>query len=687
MACYHLSVKFISRGQGRSSIGAAAYRSGEKLYNDHDGLTHDYTRKSGITHTEILLPENAPQEYFDRQTLWNAVEKAEKRNDSRTAREIEIALPLEFTKEQNIELVQEFVKSTLLPQGMCVDVAFHSGRHSHRKDMHHIEAESDAMITPDNPHAHILLTTRPVDTDGFLPKKNRAWENKKNVVVWREQWANAQNKAFERMGLDVRVDHRSHKDRGLEDKPTIHEGVVVRQMERRGIRTEIGDTNRQIRQENKNRAILIQELQKEQARSRELATTEKRFNELKKEIQESKKSVMLQLEALEALGKQKREPVQRQEPKLKPEQETMRGNLNKFESPTSLRPAQKAQSKAEKPKLTERATPVVEKQSPIPSPIPSATLNRAIKAVMDKDRQKHEPVQRQEPISRQKPRQAVKLNNIKIPESTTILKPQQETQPRAEQSKLITAEKQPPTPSPVSSVTLNEAIKAVMDKTEQRRVDTMQTQITDKELDYITLKYKDLEAARHDLATYDVRIEFLKNQDRQLPITRLVEKVDIRGQIKEAERAKSQLERTLYKNYKIAPSELSQEIKKSQETLKAVHGKDSSQRFDLEKLQNQRAPQPLRQESTSPHRQEREVQRHEPKPAQEVKKEPVHDAPARTERPTVLRPEREIQLRPENEKPDSEPLLRPEKPIELRSERKTLYRSEPEQGRSRSNKK
>ena len=137
---YILIIKIISRGKGKSAVAAAAYRSGESLTNEYDGITHDYTRKGGIVHTEILLPDNAPKEYADRSVLWNAVEKAERAKNAQLAREIEIALPHELTREQGISLVREYVKEQFVSAGMCADFAIHD--------------KNDG-----NPHAHIMLTT------------------------------------------------------------------------------------------------------------------------------------------------------------------------------------------------------------------------------------------------------------------------------------------------------------------------------------------------------------------------------------------------------------------------------------------------------------------------------------------------------------------------------------------------
>ena len=154
MAIYHCSIKIISRGKGKSAVAAAAYRSGEALTNEYDGITHDYTRKGGIVHTEILLPDNAPAAYADRSVLWNAVEKAEKAKNAQLAREIEIALPHELTREQGISLVREYVKEQFVNAGMCADICLHD--------------KNDG-----NPHAHIMLTMRPIEQDGLWGAKQK----------------------------------------------------------------------------------------------------------------------------------------------------------------------------------------------------------------------------------------------------------------------------------------------------------------------------------------------------------------------------------------------------------------------------------------------------------------------------------------------------------------------------------
>ena len=152
MAIYHLEAKVVSRGAGRSACAAAAYMSCSRIYNSYDGVQHDYTRKRGLVAQQIFLPPNAPPAWSDRETLWNAVEAAEKTKDSRLAREFVIALPVELDKEKWFRLLSGFIQTQFVSQGMCADMAIHN------TDGH-------------NPHAHILLTVRPLNPDGTWQAK------------------------------------------------------------------------------------------------------------------------------------------------------------------------------------------------------------------------------------------------------------------------------------------------------------------------------------------------------------------------------------------------------------------------------------------------------------------------------------------------------------------------------------
>lgn len=287
MAIYHCSIKIISRGKGKSAVAAAAYRAGEQITNEHDGVTHDYTRKGGIVHTEILLPDHAPAEYADRNLLWNAVEKIEKAKNAQLAREIEIALPQELTREQGFSLVREYVKHNFVSAGMCADFAIHDKQDG-------------------NPHAHIMLTMRPFDERGawgakqkkeyildkdgnkiYDPKKRQYkcksipatdWNEQTKAEEWRAAWAEICNQYLEQNGHAERIDHRSYERQGIDQIPTVHLGVAAFQMEKRGIRTERGNLNREIEISNqklrqlKSRISKLQNWVKEEAANTEPPT-------------------------------------------------------------------------------------------------------------------------------------------------------------------------------------------------------------------------------------------------------------------------------------------------------------------------------------------------------------------------------------------------------------------------------
>lgn len=254
MAIYHCSIKIVSRGKGKSVVAVAAYRAGETITNEYDGITHDYTRKGGVVHTEILLPEHAPREYADRSILWNAVEKIEKAKNSQLAREIELALPVELSSEQNISLARDYVQRNFVSAGMCADICIHD--------------KNDG-----NPHAHILLTMRPIEQSGKWGAKAKKeyilddngekislksgefktikinttdWNEQTKAEEWRAAWAESVNKFLEENNHAERVDHRSFDRQGIEFIPTVHMGVAATQMEQRGIVTERGNQNREI---------------------------------------------------------------------------------------------------------------------------------------------------------------------------------------------------------------------------------------------------------------------------------------------------------------------------------------------------------------------------------------------------------------------------------------------------------
>lgn len=274
-----------------------------RIYNDYDGVQHDYTRKQGLVWQQVFLPDMAPAEWTDREILWNAVEEAEKTKDSRLAREFVVALPVKLSRDEWITLLTNFIQTNFVADGMCADVCIHD------TDGH-------------NPHAHIMLTVRPLTKDGkwqhktekeylcirdgeergftaaeFKSAQSQGWEkqyqykaskkklymspsqaevqgyeriskypkstkygrqnpiserwnSEDQLVLWRTAWADMTNRFLERAGVQERVDHRSHADRGLDEQPTIHEGVAARALEQKGIISDRCELNRQIRADN-----------------------------------------------------------------------------------------------------------------------------------------------------------------------------------------------------------------------------------------------------------------------------------------------------------------------------------------------------------------------------------------------------------------------------------------------------
>ncbi len=284
MDFFHSHTKIVSRNKGRSAVAASAYISGTRMENTWDGTTHDYTRKRHVIHTEVMLPAHAPPEYADRSILWNSVEWHETKRNAQLARSIEIALPAELTHEQNIALMRKYVQENFVDKGMCADVAFHD--------------KGDG-----NPHMHILLTMRPLTTDGKWGEKSRLeyildesgdriparqkgrwktrkvsivdWDDRRNVDIWRNAAANAINDVLREAGFTQGfVDPRSYDEQGVQRIPTIHEGPDARAMEKRGIPTEVGEKNRDIRQQNK----LIDQLEARLTRLNAWAQFEKRMD-------------------------------------------------------------------------------------------------------------------------------------------------------------------------------------------------------------------------------------------------------------------------------------------------------------------------------------------------------------------------------------------------------------------------
>jgi Ti-type conjugative transfer relaxase TraA len=213
MAIYHFTAKVISRSKGRSAVAAAAYRSASHLHDYRQDLTFDYAAKPDVIHSEILAPREAPEWVRDRELLWNAVEAGEKRRDSQVAREVEFALPGELTQSQAIALAREFVEREFVARGMVADLNVHWDK--------------------GNPHAHVMVTMRELTPDGFGLKATE-WNRRELLAEWRQHWADLENKHLLRAGLDIRIDHRSYRDQGIELEPTSHLGRAVDEMRARG---------------------------------------------------------------------------------------------------------------------------------------------------------------------------------------------------------------------------------------------------------------------------------------------------------------------------------------------------------------------------------------------------------------------------------------------------------------------
>ena len=263
MALFHLNVKQIKRSQGQSAVASAAYRAGEKLYSEYYGEVSDYTNKGGVICSEILLPDHAPREYADRQTLWNAVEKAERGKKAQLAYSFDIALQNEFSMDENIALARHFLLEHFVSRGMVVDFAIH------------VPDTEPGGIS--NPHFHVMSPIRPIDPNGkwgckqhrvyeldedgnrlldengnyiFNAVPTTDWGSPETLEYWREQWAAMCNAKFEEKGIGERIDHRSYERQGIDLLPTVHEGPAVRQMEAKGIRTDKGEFNRWIKATN-----------------------------------------------------------------------------------------------------------------------------------------------------------------------------------------------------------------------------------------------------------------------------------------------------------------------------------------------------------------------------------------------------------------------------------------------------
>ena len=296
LAIFHCSIKNISRSSGRSATSSAAYRSGTKVFDNELGKCFDYSRKKGIAFSEILLCENAPAEFSDREKLWNSVQAIEKQSNARLCREVEIALPVELLRDEQIRLAREYIQHNFTSKGMCADWALHD--------------KEDG-----NPHIHILLTVRPIQANGKWGAKRKDryalddngnkipiidpltnkqkigaggrkmwerisvpttdWNDQCKVEEWRESWANLCNKYLQGK---AKVDHRSYARQGKKQLPTMHEGYVARKIAKSGKHSNIISYNQQVRQHN---AL-------EQANEQDIQTAENELKQLENELEKIK---------------------------------------------------------------------------------------------------------------------------------------------------------------------------------------------------------------------------------------------------------------------------------------------------------------------------------------------------------------------------------------------------------------
>ena len=239
MAIYHFSVKVISRASGRSAVAAAAYRSASRLHDERLDRDHDFSNKSGVVHSEVMLPDNAPEHLSDREKLWNEIEAFEKRKDAQLSREVEFAIPREMTQPQGIELARDFVRDEFVDRGMIADLNVHW------------DIGADGMAKP---HAHVMLAMREVGEDGFGPKV-RDWNRTELVEQWRERWADHVNARLAELDIDARIDHRSLEAQGIELEPQDKIGPAAQRMGERGLKSERIDDHREVARRNGDRII------------------------------------------------------------------------------------------------------------------------------------------------------------------------------------------------------------------------------------------------------------------------------------------------------------------------------------------------------------------------------------------------------------------------------------------------
>jgi Ti-type conjugative transfer relaxase TraA len=297
MAIYHFSAKVMSRANGSSAVASAAYRSASELHDDRLGRDHDFSNKAGVIHSEVMLPEGAPERLNDRATLWNEVEAGEKRKDAQLAREVEFSIPREMNEKQGVALARDFVKRQFVDRGMVADLNVHWDK---AKDG-----------TP-KPHAHVMLAMRDVGPEGF-GQKNRDWNSTELLKDWREAWSAHVNKRMAELGLEGRIDHRTLDAQGIELEPQHKIGPAASRRPEQGLEAERIEDHTRIARENgekiiANPNVALDAITRQQATftTRDLATFAFRHSDGKEQFDQVMGAVRASPE-LVALGKDGRD--------------------------------------------------------------------------------------------------------------------------------------------------------------------------------------------------------------------------------------------------------------------------------------------------------------------------------------------------------------------------------------------
>ncbi|AFY71970.1 MobA/MobL protein (plasmid) [Thalassoporum mexicanum PCC 7367] len=289
MAIYHFEFKRMSRGKGRNAVACAAYRAGTFIQDSNTGINHDYSRKSGVYGSDILAPDYAPDWAHETKSLWNQVEKSETRSNALVATENLVALPIELTPEQNRQLVRDFVRDAHVPAGRIAEVFYHD-------------------LESHNPHAHILLSVRQLE-NGKFKTKPKAWDQTGLIYKLRESWCAHINQAMEAAGHEIKVDHRSLKERGMDRIPQVHLGPKVCKLEKMGVKTEWGDRYREIEAAN-------QQLDQLNGQIKQVAEEKRKLDAELRELTQANTSSAMEIGSLSESNAKADKDLERTKPQL-----------------------------------------------------------------------------------------------------------------------------------------------------------------------------------------------------------------------------------------------------------------------------------------------------------------------------------------------------------------------------------